>query len=321
MNILSQRLSMERLQEWEALGYGMFIHFGMSTFDPVEYNLGNKPSDFYAPDKLNVDEWISVAKEAGMKYAILTTKHVSGHCLWPSKYTEYHVGTSANKTDVVAEFVKACNKYGIMPGFYYCSWDNHHLFGSLTPSLTQWDYAYTTEEYQEFQTNQITELLTQYGKIGEVWIDIPKVLPRSYRIKLYNHIAKLQPDAVIMMNNGLSDGTELSVPNTWPSDIVAIERWLPNSFDGHKKVREIEGKTYYLPGEVNDPIGKEWFYVEGDNPRSDEELLGMYLVARARNTNFLLDVPPNKEGLIPESSVEALLRLKENIEKLKAFQK
>lgn len=102
--------------------------------------------------------------------------------MWPTKYTDHHVGTSSDPTDVVDKFVKACEKYGIIPGLYYCSWDNHHLFGSLTPSLTQWDYAYTTRAYQEFQTNQITELLTGYGKIGEVWIDIPKVLSRSYRI-------------------------------------------------------------------------------------------------------------------------------------------
>ena len=86
-----QRLSVSRLQKWESLGYGMFIHFGMSTFDEAEMSKGDMPSTYYAPEKLDVEQWIRTAHDAGMKYAILTTKHVSGHCLWPSKYTDYDV--------------------------------------------------------------------------------------------------------------------------------------------------------------------------------------------------------------------------------------
>jgi alpha-L-fucosidase len=315
MEICKQRLSIEKLQEWEKLGYGMFIHFGMSTFDETELSLGDKPSTFYAPQNLDVDQWISVAKNAGMKYAVLTTKHVSGHCLWPTKYNDYHVGTSGNTTDVVNEFVTACRKHGIMPGLYYCSWDNHNLFGSKTPTMTEWELAYTTTEYQDFQTNQLTELLTQYGEIGEVWIDIPKVLTRDYRNKLYNHVASLQPNAVIMFNNGIGDGTNLSVKDTWPTDLIAIERFAPNSETGHQCLREIEGEKYYIPAEVCDPICKQWFYVEGDKPRLDAELLGMYLISRSRNANLLLDIGPDKSGVIPQNVVDSLYRLKENIDK------
>jgi alpha-L-fucosidase len=313
---LAQRLPRHKLEQWEKLGYGMFIHFGMSTFDGDELSKGDKPSSLYAPDKLDVNQWISVARDAGMRYAVLTTKHVSGHCLWPSKYTDYHVGTSGNKTDVVAEFVKACGKNDVMPGFYYCSWDNHHPFGSMTPSMTAWKDAFTTEEYREFQWNQLEELLKNYGKIGEVWIDIPGVLPRDYRHKLYDNIARLQPDAIIMMNHGIGDGSELKVDYAWPTDILAIERFLPNSATGHQKIRTIEGKPYYIPGEVCDPIGKEWFYVKDDQPRSDAELLGMYLLSRARGTNLLLDVPPDQHGVIPKYYVDALMRLAKNIQSL-----
>ncbi|MFD0717171.1 alpha-L-fucosidase [Paenibacillus sp. GCM10027626] len=317
----SQRLSLEKLKRWEALGYGMFIHFGMSTFDGQELSMGDQPSTVYAPSALDVDQWIRVAKEAGMKYAVLTAKHVSGHCLWPSKYTDYHVGTSGNTTDVVRAFVDACRKYDIMPGLYYCSWDNHHLFGSLTPSMTGfgeswWKIAYTTEEYLQFQWNQLEELLSQYGPIGEVWIDIPGLLPRGYRHKLYKRINELQPDAIVMMNHGIGDGSKFDIGYAWPCDIIAIERFLPNSHTGHQPWREIEGKTYYMPGEVCDPIGREWFYVEGDPVRSDEELLGMYLISRSRGTNLLLDVGPDKQGQIPQHYVDALMRLKANIIKV-----
>lgn len=311
-----QRLSLDRLRAWEELGFGMFIHFGMSTFDGEELSMGDKPSALYAPEHPDAGQWMSVAAEAGMRYAVLTTKHVSGHCLWPSRHTDYHVGTSSNKTDVVEAFVTACRKEGILPGFYYCSWDNHHRMGSGTPSFVAWKDAYTSSEYQEFQWKQLEELLTQYGPIAEVWIDIPGVLPRDYRNKLYHQIAQWQPDALIMMNHGIGDGSEFNVNYAWPSDLMAIERFLPNSHSGHVKWRDIEGKRYYIPGEVCDPIGKEWFYVEGDVPRSDAELLGMYLVCRSRGTNLLLNVPPDRNGRIPDMYRQSLVRLRKNIDRL-----
>lgn len=317
----AQRLSLPQLQAWERLGYGMFIHFGMSTFEGMEIPDGKAPASLYAPTELNVRQWIAVARDAGMKYAVLCAKHVAGHCLWPSKLTDYHVGNSGDHTDVVGAFVDACREYGVMPGLYYCSWDNHHRFGSLTPSdmyhkeaFNPGIYSFTTRAYQEFQTAQLEELLTGYGDIGEVWIDIPSVLPRCYRQELYNQITVWQPETVIMMNNGFGDGSNYPEEKAWPADLIAIERWLPNSQKGHQCWREIEGKRYYLPGEVCDPIGKEWFFVDGDLPRSDRELLGMYLVTRSRNANLLLDVPPDRRGQIPAESVDALMRLRRNIE-------
>jgi alpha-L-fucosidase len=310
----SQRLSIEKLKQWESLGYGMFIHFGMSTFDGDELSRGDKPASFYKPDKLDVDQWIGVARDAGMKYAVLTTKHVSGFCLWPSRHTRYHVGDSGNHTDVVADFVKACESKGVLPGFYYCSWDNHHLMGSLTPSMTGWKEAYTTAAYRDFQWKQLDELASQYGKISEWWIDIPGVLPRDYRNDLYHFLAEKHPESLVVMNHGIGDGSTYNVAYAWPSDLINIERFLPNSATHHVKWREIEGKKYYLPGEVCDPIGKEWFFKEGDRPRSDEELLGMYLVARSRGTNLLLDVPPDKSGLIPQTSIRSLLQLRKNLD-------
>jgi alpha-L-fucosidase len=304
----AQRLSLAKLRAWEALGYGMFIHFGMSTFVGQELPDGKAPANAYCPDRLDVDQWVQIARDAGMKYAVLTAKHVAGYCLWPSRHTDYTVATSGNQTDVVAAFTQACARRGLRAGFYYCSWDNHHLFGSLTPSLTKWKEAFTTSRYQDFQTAQVTELLTECGPIAEMWIDIPGVLGRGYRTFLYQHIASLQPDCVIMMNSGISDGSEYNVDYAWPSDLIAIERNLPPA-TGHVRWRTIEGKKYYLPGEVCDPIGKEWFYVEGDHPRPDDQLLTLLTETRQRGANLLLDVGPNKHGLIADEFRDALLRL------------
>src|SRR5439155_8234076 len=188
----AQRLSLDALRKWEQLGYGMFIHFGMSTFVSNELPSGQDASNVYAPDKLDVDQWIQVARDAGMKYAVLTTKHVAGHCLWPSKFTDYDVETSGNTNDVVGAFVKACEKRGMMAGFYYCSWDNHHTFGSKTPSTSK--EPFTTAEYRDFQLNQIEELLTNYFPVGEMWIDIPGVLGPQGRKLQYEQIVNLAPN-------------------------------------------------------------------------------------------------------------------------------
>jgi len=177
----SQRLSLAQLRKWEALQYGMFIHFGMSTYVQNELPDGKAPATTYAPDQLDVDQWVSVARDAGMKYAVLTTKHVAGHCLWPSRLTDYTVANSADTTDVVEAFVTACREKGLLPGFYYCSWDNHNRFGSKTPSDPDNDGSGTTSSYQTFQTAQLTELLTQYGPFAETWIDIHGILGRGYR--------------------------------------------------------------------------------------------------------------------------------------------
>ncbi len=321
----SQRLSLEQLEAWENAHYGMFIHFGMSTFLGNELPDGKAPAAVYNPSKLNVDQWVSVARDAGMKYAILTTKHVAGHCLWPSLHTEYTVNNSTNKTDVVEAFIKSCGQRGIKPGFYYCSWDNHNRFGSKTPSdggvwaeMNAFPKdqkgempAFTTSLYQNFQTAQITELLNNYGPIFEIWVDIPGVLGRGYRTYLYNYIADTQPDTVVMMNSGIGDGSTYNVDYAWPSDIMAIERKQPST-DGFKKWRNIEGKDYYIPGEHCDPIGKEWFHVQGDMPRPDSELLNQYELTRKTGVNFLLNVPPDKSGLIPKEYVDSLNRLRKN---------
>jgi len=109
----SQRTA--RLAEWEGLKYGMFLHFGISTFEGAEHSRGQAPSTTYAPTQLDVRQWIQTARQAGMKYAVLTAKHVGGHCLWDSSNYDYDVATSGDKTDVVAEFMKACKEEDIKP--------------------------------------------------------------------------------------------------------------------------------------------------------------------------------------------------------------
>jgi len=324
-----QRLSLRALQQWEKLRFGMFIHFGMATFDGDEFSRGDKPSAVYAPDKLDVSQWVGVARDAGMKYAVLTTKHVAGHGLWPSAYNDYHVGTSGNRTDVVEAFVTACRKAGILPGFYYCSWDNHNRFGSATPNFstdgrlakTDWGHSFVTRQYEDFQYKQLEELAMHYGEIVEFWIDIPSFLSAPFRQQLYNRLAELQPQAVILMNKGVMSGDKIAF-GAWPTDVLNYETEVPGyhvhpgGTAGHQPWRDFDGKRYYLPGEVCDTVNPHWFWVEGDKPKSDAELLGQALLCRSRGCNQLLDVGPDRHGLIPSEQVRALQRLRKNLDAL-----
>lgn len=308
-----QRLSVEQLDQWLSLRYGMFLHFGMSTYDGNEFSEGALPAKAFNPEALDMDAIIALAKEAGMKYAVLTAKHVSGFCLWPSAHTDYHVGNSGRPVDLVREFVDACRKHGIMPGLYYCQWDNHHPMGSLMPGngVALW-HACASPEYVEFQRKQIRELMTNYGPIGEVWIDIPGVLDRVNRNRLYAEIAELQPAVIIIMNHGLSDGIEFKIDYAWPTDVMTIERFNPlrnHMVQGHPVWREIEGKTYYVPAEVCDVMGREWFFSDQDEPKAVNDILGSYLLAVNRGANFLLNVSPDKSGRVPIWQRECLLAL------------
>jgi alpha-L-fucosidase len=323
-----QRLSMDRIRAFEALKYGMFVHFGMSTYDGVELSKGDWPATAYNPEKLDVDQWVSVARDAGMKYAILTAKHVAGFCLWPSAHTDYHVGNSSNKTDVVEAFMNACAKKGVLPGLYYCSWDNHHLFGSRTPTFAPacangwWGTSYLTDRYMQFQYAQLEELQSRYGKPVEWWIDIPHILTFIQKQAQYDHLARLTPDAIIVMNHGITNGHKLDLQRSWPTDVMTIERNVPDSTRGYNPIHHVPitdtlTKPYYLPAEVCDPIGYEWFHGPGDGPRSDRELLGLRLLIEARRANYLINVPPDKSGRIPQEYVDALLRLRKNYDALR----
>lgn len=335
-----QRVPISTLRSWEDLRYGMFLHFGMSTYDGDELSPGTADPSLFAPTSLDVDQWVSVARDAGMRYAVLTAKHVSGFCLWPSRHTDYHVGASSVRTDVVERFVRACEDKGLRAGLYYCSWDNHHRFGSANPSQLAFGKAWVSAEYLDFQLRQTEELLTQYGPLVEIWIDIPQILGPEGRRKQYDHAVRLQPECLVMMNTGLGDGTHWRSDTHWPSDLVAIERQLPHSDggyhpwhpvdqghtqhhvrNGHRWTHRWEPNTplnVYLPGEVCDPIGMSWFYEAEDRPRPPLELLGMRAICHERGTNLLLNVPPSPAGILEPVYVDALQRLRRDWEQVTA---
>jgi alpha-L-fucosidase len=151
----------ENQLRWQQMEYYGFIHYSVNTYTDEAWGFGNEDPKIFSPDKLDVRQWARICKEAGMKGVIFTAKHHSGFCLWPSKYTDYSVKNAPWKNgqgDLVKELADACKEFGLKFGVYLSPWDRNHP-----------DYG--KPEYITYFRNQLTELLTNYGEIFEVWFD------------------------------------------------------------------------------------------------------------------------------------------------------
>jgi len=293
------------IAHFEELRYGMFLHFGMSTFTGEALFTRNcelplPPSETYAPPQVDADQWMQVASDAGMRYAVLTAKHNIGHCLWPTECTDYSVTTSGNTTDAVGAFIAACHVHDIAPCLYY----------NLGKDVAhRRDKGMTDDEYQEHAINQITELLTRYGSITQMWLDGPMNFPAEGRPIVYDTIKSLQPDCLVIMNQAFKDGTKIVV---WPTDITNGEVTLPPP-EGHNPHIEVDGTTYYIPMEVCERAAKTWFWEKEDTIDPLDELLQLYNDCMARNANLLLDLTPDKQGRLPQCQVDRMGELAEAI--------
>lgn len=177
--------------------YGMFIHFGVNTFHDEEWTDGSKPALSYRPERIDAEQWVRTAKEAGMKYVILITKHHDGFCLWDSKFTDYDVAASGNTTNVVEAVAKACKKHGVGLGLYYSLWDRK-VNGDVADATK--DEAYNA--YMLNQLEELTRLVGRYTDIVEFWFDGGWVKP-NFRwpvTDIYQTIKQRHPDCQIGIN-------------------------------------------------------------------------------------------------------------------------
>jgi alpha-L-fucosidase len=316
-----------RQLRWQKLELTAFFHFGINTFTNREWGTGKEDPKIFNPTHLDANQWVKVAKDAGFKQIILTAKHHDGFCLWPSKYTEHSVKSSPwknGKGDVVREVANACRKQNMGFGIYLSPWDrNSPLYGS-------------GEAYNDYFVNQLTELLTNYGRIDEVWFDGangegPNGKKQEYDFgRWYKLIRKLQPTAVIAImgpdvrwvgtETGYGRETEWSVVPTDNLDQSAI---ASNSQQGvafkpqgdmrgddlgsRDKIIHAKGLVWY-PAETDVSIRPGWFYhqEENDKVKSPEKLLDIYFHSVGRNSVLLINIPPDKEGLINEADIGSL---------------
>jgi len=319
----------QRQLAWQELEFTVFFHFGINTFTDLEWGKkGTKPGIFN-PSELDARQWIRTAKEAGAKLAILVAKHHDGFCNWPSKYTDYSVRNSPWKNghgDVVKEVSDACREYGLKFGVYVSPWDiNSKVYGS--------------DEYNTYFKNLLSEVLTNYGEVSEVWFDGacgegPNGKKQVYDwAGYYELIRKLQPEAVIAImgpdvrwvgtESGYGRETEWSVlPFSSASDnkISAGSQQPENRMDfvppidlmqqdlGSRDKLIGADRLIWYPSEVDVSIRPGWFYHKCDDSlvKSPEKLADIYFSSVGRNSLLLLNLPPDKRGLIHENDIKNL---------------
>jgi len=309
---------------WQQMELTAFIHFGMNTFTNREWGEGTEDPNLFNPTDFNAEQWISNLKETGFKMVILTAKHHDGFCLWPTKTTNHSVAFSTwreGKGDVVREVKNACDKFDVKFGVYLSPWDRN------APSYGD------SPVYNQMFIDQLTELLSNYGEIHEIWFDGangegPNGKRQEYDWEsFYNVIDSLQPKAVkaIMGNDirwvgnekGLGRETEWSVTPLNPDineNIINENNRLelkPTSDDlGSRTLISKANTLYWYPSEVDVSIRPGWFYHpdQDGQVKSLRELVNIYFKSVGMNSVLLLNIPPDTRGLINETDI---LRLKE----------
>lgn len=299
--------------------YGMFIHFGINSFNDIEWSDGSLPAASYAPERINADQWISTAKNAGMKYVILITKHHDGFCLWDSKFTDYDVASSSNSTDVVEAVAQACKKHGIGLGLYYSLWDR-----KVNAEVDSLAYDSEYNKYMLAQINELIDKVSTITPIVEFWFDGGWVKP-SYRwpiTDIYQTIKHKQPYCQIGINwsignpdnpdakSVLPENQQNGFPiRYFPSDFRLGDPYLPAEND--PKLFVHDGNTYYMPWESTVCISERWFYNTTDHKyKSVDELEKLYRRATANNNILILNCPPGRDGNIRKKDIEILNKLR-----------
>ncbi|HCC85295.1 MAG TPA: alpha-1,3/4-fucosidase [Porphyromonadaceae bacterium] len=313
--------------EWQQLELTAFIHFGMNTFTGREWGDGSEDPALFNPTDFNAEQWVSILKQAGFKMIILTAKHHDGFCLWPTETTSHSVAASPwrnGQGDVVREVKEACDKYEMKFGLYLSPWDRNAATYGDSP------------KYNDFFVRQLTELLTQYGEVHEVWFDGangegPNGKKQKYDwVRFYHVIDSLQPRAIkanrgddvrwVGNENGMGRETEWSVTPLHPeiSESIRIEnerlKISATAEDLGSRALITEAKTlYWYPSEVDVSIRPGWFYHpdEDDQVKSLSQLVDIYFQSVGMNSVLLLNVPPDRRGRIHETDA-ALLRQFDN---------
>ncbi len=319
INSQNQTQQMTAAQESQIeRGYGMFIHFGINTFNEIEWSKGNLPVSSYNPTNLDCDQWVKIAKEAGFRYVILITKHHDGFCLWDSKYTDYDVASSPVKTDVVAEVAKACKKYGIKLGLYYSLWDRH-------------EPSYKDEiAYKDYMKNQLGELMSNYGPICELWFDggWDKKESAWHIQEIYDSVKAEQPNCLITINHSIGypkGSVKKSIIE--PMDFKAGDpiRYFPIDFRikdpnfarwDDPKYYTYENTTYYLPFEHTICLSDRWNWFQKKKvlaARPIDELEELVYWGTANNNIMIINVPPDPTGRIRTNEKNRILELADRL--------
>ncbi len=315
----------ENQMRWQEMEYYAFVHLSVNTYTDMAWGLGNEDPKIFNPTDLDCKQWARICKEAGMKGIIMTAKHHSGFCLWPSKYTDYSVKNSPwknGKGDIVREMADACKEYGLKFGVYLSPWDRNHP-----------DYG--KPEYITYFRNQLRELLMNYGDIFEVWFDganggsgyygganeTRKIDRKTYYDwqNTYKLVRELQPNIVIWNDGG--DRADLRWVGT-EAGYVGETNWsllnaigdVPEDMLHHG----LENGDSWVSAEVNTSIRPEWFYhpKEDGKVKNLPQLMDIYYNSVGRNATLLLNFPIMPNGLIHEKDEKAVKEFAAEVKKV-----
>ena len=327
-------LPSKRQQRLAEKPFYLFMHFGMNTATGREWGVGNEKATDFTIKKINAAQWIKCAQSSGATGIILTCKHHDGFCLWPSDYTSFSVKYSDCEGDIVKMVSDECRKSGRDFGVYLSPWDMH-------------EPTYGTPDYNDYFCNQLTELLTNYGTISEVWFDGAKGADaKAFEYdwqRYYKLIRELQPDANIAVcgpdirwvgnEGGKTRKSEFSVVPSYlkMAETVAEKSQHAESDAGGMKKRTSTDEDLgsrdllkncpelcWYPAEVDVSIRKGWFYSKKTNftVKSAKTLFNIYLNSVGNNCTLLLNVPPSDKGTIHINDAVALRSLGNKIEEL-----
>ncbi len=295
-----------RLDWWREARFGMFIHWGLYALPAGRWAGRRVPgigewimkhaligageyerlAATFNPEGFDADAWVRLAAEAGQKYLVITAKHHDGFCMFATEQTDYNiVDATPFGRDPMADLAEACRKYGLKFGFYYSqTQDWHHPNGDGN----YWDFNEDAKDFERYIQGyvkpQVRELLTQYGDIALIWFDTPRRMTEAQSRDLLQYVHEIQPACLVSGRVGNTLGDYASTGDNAIPD-VAID---------------IDWET---PATINDTWG---FKIDDHNWKTSQELIGKLVDIVSKGGNYLLNVGPTAEGLIPEPSAERL---------------
>jgi alpha-L-fucosidase len=300
-------------QKWQELEFYLFMHSGPNTFTNKEWGHGDEPEDIFNPTALDCKQWARVAKASGAKGIIITAKHHDGFCLWPSEFSKHTVRESKwkdGKGDVLKDLSQACKEAGLLFGIYISPWDRNHP-----------DYG--TPAYNQVYMNTMKEAVGKYGPIFEMWWDGangegPNGKKQVYDFRAFeNTIRSIAPNAIVFSDIGpdirwVGNESGYLNPTNWNLlDTAGFQRGAGGPSTDTLNIGNKFGKNW-IPGECDVSIRPGWFYhkEEDANVKTGTQLMDLYFKSVGRGGNLLLNVPPDRRGLIHENDSAALMEFK-----------
>lgn len=291
----------QKLEWWKDARFGMFIHWGPVSLKGTEigWSRGREiPVEEYDslylqfnPVNFDAAEWVKLAKDAGMKYLVFTSKHHDGFCNWDTKYTDYNIMNSAYGKDIMAELAEACKEQGLALGFYHSTCDWHHPDFPLTsPGGRVERKEHNIDRYTEYLKNQSVEIIQNYGPLLVMWYDVPQRFDSIRGQGVINHIREVQPG--ILVNNRTG---------------------APGDFDTPEQ--RVGGFQIDRPWETCMTIGRQWAWKPNDEVKSLEQCLHGLIRSAGGDGNLLFNVGPKPDGSIEPLQAQRLREMGQWLEK------